>query len=160
MNQGLLLPGYRLRSGTERDRALLVSFMERTYREFYPEANLSHLPQTIDQYWSEATPLWFVEADRAPNSPLACLWLGTAVDQLSGDRHTHLFLIYVVPDQRRRGMGTALIRHAESWAAQRGDPQVGLQVFEANQTALRFYQSLGYQTQALWMVKPLSARPS
>jgi len=154
-----LPPGYRLRPGTKRDRALLESFMERAYREFDPEANLAHLPQTIDQYWSEATPLWFVEAERSPSNPLACLWLGTAVDQLSGDRHTHLFLIYVVPNQRRRGIGTALIRHAEIWACQRGDSQVGLQVFEANQSALRFYQSLGYQTQALWMVKPLSELP-
>lgn len=151
----LLLPGYYLRSGTGRDRDQLVDFMARTYRESYPQADLSHLPQTVDQFWSEVTPFWFVEAASRPQEPLGCLWLGTAVDQVKGDRHTHLFLLYVDPSQRRRGIGTALMRHGEVWAREQGDRQMGLQVFQTNQPALRFYQALGYQTQALWMVKPL-----
>lgn len=135
--------------------------MQRTYQELLPGANFGHLAQTVEQYFSSQTPLWWVEpedssrSDRQPAQQVACLWLGNATDQVSGDRHTHIFLLYVHPDHRRRGIGSALMRHAETWAKARGDRQVGLQVFQSNQPALTFYQKLGYQAQAFWMVKPL-----
>lgn len=133
----------------------MVKFMQQTYREFAPQAELAHLPQTISQFFGRATPLWFVELEPSPVHPLGCLWLGNAVDQLQGDRYTHVLLIYIDPAHRRRGLGRALIGHAETWACQRGDRQLGLQVFQANLPAVQFYQALGYQTQVLGMVKSL-----
>jgi ribosomal protein S18 acetylase RimI-like enzyme len=47
------------------------------------------------------------------------------------------------------------MRHAQDWARARGDRQLGLQVFQSNQPALSLYHQLGFQTQSLWMVKPL-----
>jgi GNAT superfamily N-acetyltransferase len=47
------------------------------------------------------------------------------------------------------------MNHVENWATQRGDRQIGLQVFTANQPALNLYHQLGYQPQSLWMVKSL-----
>jgi GNAT superfamily N-acetyltransferase len=67
-------------------------------------------------------------------------------------------LLYVLPTYRRQGIATALIQHAEHWAKQRGDRQMGLQVFQENQAALNLYTKLGYQTCSLWMTKPLSER--
>ncbi|MFM5989221.1 MAG: GNAT family N-acetyltransferase [Sphaerospermopsis kisseleviana] len=90
-----------------------------------------------------------------PQSPVptACLWAGNAIDQVTGDRHAHIFLLYVVPSHRRRGIAKALMQHIENWAKQRGDRQIGLQVFTSNTPALNLYQNLGYQTQSLWMIK-------
>ncbi|BBD60324.1 GCN5-related N-acetyltransferase [Nostoc sp. HK-01] len=87
--------------------------------------------------------------------PVACLWVGNAVDQVNGDRHAHIFLLYVIPEHRRRGIGKALMQYLEKWATERGDRQIGLQVFESNQPALNLYNQLGYQTQSLWMVKQI-----
>ncbi|MDX2099379.1 MAG: GNAT family N-acetyltransferase [Leptolyngbyaceae cyanobacterium bins.59] len=160
------LPGYQLRSGSGLDRALLVKFLQQTYRELNPDGNLAHLVQTVDQYFSKESPLWWVEGELGettfrPGSaspyrqPIACLWLGNAIDQIWGDRHAHIFLLYVVPEQRRQGIGSALMRHAEAWAKARGDRQIGLQVFQNNLPALQLYTKLGFQTQSLWMLKPL-----
>jgi ribosomal protein S18 acetylase RimI-like enzyme len=163
----VLLPGYTLRAGSGLDRALLVKFMQRTYQELYPEHDFSHLALTVEQYFSSKTPLWWVdlkdEADSAfypppftrHPSPVGCLWAGNAIDQVSGNRHAHIFLVYVVPEHRRRGIGEALVSHAEAWAKERGDHQIALQVFVQNQPALNLYQKLGYQTQSLWMLKLL-----
>jgi len=176
----LLLPDYQLHAGSGLDRAKLVKFLQRTYQELFPEQNYSHLAETVDRYFSKETPLWWVEfvgkgegdPDSSFSSPrgggteggkggqttyewVACLWLGNAVDQVYGDRHAHIFLLYVVPEHRRRGVGTALMCHAEGWAKARGDRQIGLQVFEVNQSAMNLYRNLGYQTQSLWMLKPL-----
>ena len=158
-----LLPGYLVRDGSGLDRASLVKFMHRTYQELFQEQDFSHLARTVEQYFSKETPVWWVELANSnltaqlPHSrqPIACLWVGNAVDQVQGDRHAHIFLLYVVPEHRRRGIGTALMRYVEDWASVRGDRQIGLQVFQSNQPALNLYNQLGYQTQSLWMVKSL-----
>jgi ribosomal protein S18 acetylase RimI-like enzyme len=171
-----LLAGYQLRLGLERERRSLAKFLKLSYQELYPEQNdFSHLTETVNRYFSRETPLWWVELDDAAVSgngnsslisqssglsqPVGCLWLGNAVDQVQGDRHAHIFLLYVMPEHRRRGIGSALMHHAEEWARARGDRQIGLQVFQSNQPALNLYQQLGYQTQSLWMVKPLRPQP-
>ncbi len=159
-----LLPGYDIRLGSGLDRALLVKFMQRTYRELAQEQDFSYLAQTVEQYFSTKTPLWWVEPTDASSmlphqhQPIACLWVGNAVDQLRGDCHAHIFLLYVIPEHRRRGIGKALMHHVENWAASRGDRQIGLQVFQSNQPAINLYHQLGYQTQSLWMVKSLTKR--
>lgn len=152
-----LLPGYILRAGSSLDLALLVKFMQWTYQEMFPQ-DFSHLAPTVEQYFSQDTPLWWVEqqGEAMHNSKVACLWVGNAVDQVRGDRHAHIFLLYVVPEHRRRGIGTALMGYVEDWARKRGDRQIGLQVFESNQPALNLYNQLGFQTNSLWMVKPLN----
>ena len=154
--------------------------MQKSYQELFPEHDFSHLAQTVEQYFSKETPLWWVEflgkrqeargkrqEEKNSNesihnssfiihhSKVACLWVGNAVDQVKGDRHAHIFLLYVKPEHRRRGIGTALMRYVENWAISRGDRQIGLQVFQSNTPAINLYQQLGYQTQSLWMVKPL-----
>jgi ribosomal protein S18 acetylase RimI-like enzyme len=152
----VLIPGYFLQTGSGLDRAQLVKFMQRTYRELDSTQPLAHLAQTVDRYLSSETPLWWVTA-KNESAPVACLWLGAAIDQITGDRHSHVLLLYVSPEHRRRGIGSALMRHAEQWAAEQGDRQIGLQVFSHNQPALTLYQSLGYHPQSIWMVKPLSS---
>ncbi|MEA5569217.1 GNAT family N-acetyltransferase [Anabaena sp. UHCC 0399] len=175
MNFELLIPGYYIRRGSTLERSLLVKFMQRTYQDIYPEQDFAHLARTVEQYFSKDTPLWWVDflgkdvgeqgnkEDKTTSSlssrpsPIACLWAGNAIDQVTGTRHPHIFLLYVVPEHRRRGVGTALMRYIENWAIQRGDRQIGLQVFKSNQAALNLYNQLGYQTQSLWMLKQLDS---
>jgi ribosomal protein S18 acetylase RimI-like enzyme len=169
----MTIPSYSIRQGSTLERSQLVKFIQRTYQELFPEQkDFAHLAKTVEQYFSKDTPLWWVELadeeaakqarDReqnithSPSSPVACLWMGNAIDQIQGDRHAHIFLLYVAPEHRRRGIGTALMQHAENWAKQRGDRQIGLQVFQSNPIALNLYNHLGYQTQSLWMIKPIS----
>jgi ribosomal protein S18 acetylase RimI-like enzyme len=146
------LPGYSLRVGSGLDRALLLKFMQRTYQELYPAHNFAHLVQTVEQYLSPETPLLWIEHQQ---KPVACLWMGNATDQIRGDRHAYIFLLYVNPVHRRQGIGAALMKQAEDLARQRGDRQIGLQVFQQNQPALNLYEKLGYAVQSLWLTKPL-----
>jgi ribosomal protein S18 acetylase RimI-like enzyme len=147
--------GYQLRSGSGLDRATLLKFMRRTYQELHPDQNFAHLAHTVEQYLSKETPLWWVDLAECATVPIACLWLGNAINQVNGDRHAYIFLLYVQPEHRRRGLGSALVRLAETWAIERGDRQIGLQVFANNQPALNLYTKLGYQTQSLLLIKPL-----
>jgi ribosomal protein S18 acetylase RimI-like enzyme len=145
--------GYTLKSGSLIDRTLLNKFMAMTYAELFPGNSVTHLTTTVEQYFSVDTPLWWVfdETQRA----IACLWLGVAIDQSSGMRHAHIFLLYVRSTHRRQGIAKALIQLAETWASQRGDRQIGLQVFANNPPAVALYQSLGYEIAAYAMLKRL-----
>lgn len=149
--------GYVLRRGSSLDRALLVKFMERTYREIYPQQPTQHLAHTVDVHLSSQTPLWWAEPQRpeVPTSPIGCIWVGNATDQTSGARQAYVLLLYVDPDYRRRGIATALLEEAHTWAAQRGDTQISLQVYHDNQPALNLYRNLGYRPTAVTLSKPL-----
>jgi ribosomal protein S18 acetylase RimI-like enzyme len=50
----------------------------------------------------------------------------------------------VDPQHRRRGYGTALMRHVEQRLAERGCPKINLMVRSANAEVVAFYRRLGY----------------
>ncbi len=162
------VPGFELRPGWRSEQGLLIKFMQQTYSELFPGQDFSHIATAVEQHFSPETPLWWVEAvDSKANPdhlnsdilvttsklPIGCLWMGYAVDQVNSERHSHIFLVYIQPDYRRRGLGKALLNYAETWAKQRGDKQVSLQVFCQNLPALKLYESCGYDTLSTWMVK-------
>lgn len=168
----LLIPGYQLTIGSTLDRAMLVKFMNNTYRELFPDFNINHLADTVEQYLSSETPLWWVRTlpnntlqdDQDINyglpsqrlSPVGCLWLGSGINQVGGDRMAHILLLYIQPAHRRRGLGQALMEYAEQWAKSTNNrPYQGmsLQVFTNNQPAINLYEKLGYQSQSIMMTK-------
>ncbi len=156
---------YQLRNGEIEDRTQLLGFLQLTYQELYPQQqNYRHLESTVDRYLSNGTPLWFVTANRDENPEdrqpqrdpnIACLWLGMAIDQITGIRHPNIFLIYVEPSYRRQGIGRELMRRAEVWAKLEGYSQISLQVFTTNQAAIDLYDSLGYEARSISMFRDL-----
>ncbi len=54
--------------------------------------------------------------------------------------------IATMPDQRRKSIGTEMMRAAEDEARRRGCAQVRLEVSTRNYGAIEFYRGLGYRT--------------
>ncbi len=54
--------------------------------------------------------------------------------------------VVVARKARRRGLGRALMEGALEWARSREVARVELNVYEANEEAIRFYESIGYRT--------------
>jgi ribosomal protein S18 acetylase RimI-like enzyme len=145
---------YQLVTGTALDTSTLLKFLQVIYQELYPQQqDYQHLQLTVDRYFSAETPLWFVTTSSSVK--IACLWLGIAIDQITGIRHPNVFLIYVDPIYRRQGIGRELMRYAETWAKAQGYTQIGLQVFTTNQPAIELYQQLGYQSRSISMMRDL-----
>ncbi|MEB3160428.1 MAG: GNAT family N-acetyltransferase [Synechocystis sp.] len=123
---------------------------------FPEQGHFPHLNQTIDSYFSWRSPLWWVSPDGDSQEllqPIAGLWLGNAIDQVTGDRYGHVFMLYVDPNHRRRGIASALLNQAQQWGQQRGDQRLGLQVFTHNQGAIALYEKLGFTPRALLLEK-------
>jgi len=51
----------------------------------------------------------------------------------------------VAPDERQRGLGTALVRAAEAGLLKLGCPKVNLQVRATNRGVVAFYRQVGYE---------------
>lgn len=54
--------------------------------------------------------------------------------------------VVVSSDHRRLGVGKALMRRVEAWARERKVDPIELTVWEFNEEARKFYESLGYTT--------------
>jgi ribosomal protein S18 acetylase RimI-like enzyme len=68
----------------------------------------------------------------------------------------HIHALYVLPDYRRRGVGTALLRAALKWGQQQHCRRAQLSVLPHN-PARRLYQALGFSIIGLEMRKDMTS---
>lgn len=61
--------------------------------------------------------------------------------------------LYVTPDSRREGIGSALLARAEATLTDRGADVISLGVMATNEAARRFYRSHGYDPHRIEMEK-------
>ena len=59
--------------------------------------------------------------------------------------HVAEFGMACLPDCRRVGLGTAILRHALDWARSVGVQKVTLEVFATNEPAIALYRKFGFQ---------------
>jgi ribosomal protein S18 acetylase RimI-like enzyme len=71
---------------------------------------------------------------------------GTVMGGYDGHRGW-VYSLAVRPDLRRRGVGTALMRHLERELASWGCPKINLQVLATNVATVAFYEKLGYSVE-------------
>jgi ribosomal protein S18 acetylase RimI-like enzyme len=89
-------------------------------------------------------------AAEAEGDVVGLVWLGQRPAQPAA---WWIYDIDVVPAQRRRGYGRALLDAAEREAKRRGADSIGLNVFGGNDAARRLYESAGYQEASVLMRK-------
>lgn len=106
------------------------------------------LPDGVD---SAGMTLLVAEADGVL---VGLVWLGRAPGERVG---WWIYDIEVVPDQRRRGYGHALLEAAEREAQRGGADSIGLNMFGGNDAARRLYESSGYQVTSVQMRKRLAS---
>ena len=68
-------------------------------------------------------------------------------------RMAYVNAVGVYGAHRRRGIATALMREAETWAKSNGACELRLDVWSFNADAVAFYEALGYRTRSVAMAK-------
>lgn len=71
------------------------------------------------------------------------LVVGTILAGYDGHRGW-LYSVAVHPSHRKKGVGAALVEHAERALTQRGCMKINLQIMSGNEGVTGFYESLGY----------------
>jgi ribosomal protein S18 acetylase RimI-like enzyme len=91
---------------------------------------------SIDRKLALADGLFFVALDGGRV-------VGTVMAGYDGHRGW-LYSVAVAPRQQKRGIGAALVVHAEKALAARGCMKVNLQVLAGNEAVTGFYEALGF----------------
>lgn len=87
--------------------------------------------------------------------PAGCLHVLTRTDFFTLKPHGHISVIAITKEAEGRGVGKALMAHAEGWARERGYDHLTLSVFPANRRALALYIRHGYEVELLSMRKAI-----
>ena len=124
--------------------------------EICPYQNDIHRPQVI-QLWGEVlgyqsghnAPALVIDKKLALQDGLFFVALdaqavvGTVLAGYDGHRGW-LYSVAVHPAHQHKGIGSALVRHAEQALAARGCMKINLQIVEGNEGVTAFYAALGY----------------
>jgi len=62
----------------------------------------------------------------------------------------------VLPEYHRQGVGTELVKNAESWALEKGIRELIVLVFDFNNDAINFYKNNGFENYSIKMTKKIS----
>ncbi|GEA88746.1 GNAT family N-acetyltransferase [Cellulomonas cellasea] len=112
-----------------------------------PEAFASSLAREElfrEQHWRmrlRSSPWWLVTEEGSEAVGLACL----IEEPGSPSTDRHVVALWVAPEARRRGVGTALLDAVEREALGAGAETLSLWVREDNAAALRLYDGLGFE---------------
>jgi len=64
---------------------------------------------------------------------------------LKHDRHAYLGFMYVVPECRGRGINRLIVEQLKIWSAAQGVTELLLEVYAANEGAIRAYEKAGFE---------------
>ncbi|HSI94086.1 MAG TPA: GNAT family N-acetyltransferase [Jiangellaceae bacterium] len=116
----------------------------------------AHTAEAMDRLWPGGRPAPgnYVFAAEVDGVVVGSLWLA---EQSPGGPEDQgwIYDVQVVPDQRGKGYGRALVQAAEAKAGEFGCTALGLNVFGGNEIAISLYQSLGFQATSIQMAKQL-----
>jgi ribosomal protein S18 acetylase RimI-like enzyme len=102
-----------------------------------------------DNEWAERLACGVHSASELPliaeceGAPCGLAWV--RLDDDAPDT-AHLYQMWVAHDQRRRGVGRALVEAAAAWARVMGAQQLELDVMSNNEAAVRLYEGAGFVT--------------
>ena len=88
-----------------------------------------------------------------------CLWGFVTPEDLDerSDPYSFMAELFVRPDYRRLGIGRLLVEEAERYAGECGTYKLELKVVAQNESAVRFYEALGYASRVVLMSKRIRA---
>ncbi len=94
-------------------------------------------------------------AEDSDGERVGFIHLQRTADFFTGRSNCHISDLAVAPQHEGKGVGGALLAHAEQWARDHHCQMVTLAVFPGNQRARELYEANGYGTDLLRLAKPV-----
>lgn len=127
----------KIRPSTRHDREAIIALWERVFPDNPPHSAPAY---NFDAKFAMGDDLLFVATDQGNV-------IGTAMAGYDGHRGW-LYTVAVLPEFRRRGIGTDLVLHAIKALRAAGCIKVNLQIRATNAAVRGFYESLGFEAEA------------
>ena len=130
---------YRIRTAVPADEARIRELFLEMLRTIYHTNDVKgYGDEDLDRFWRKSLDRIYVAEDGQ-----VVAFLSVEVYHDPKD-HIYLDVFSVTAAYRHKGIGSALIRAAETYAEQIGSRVVILHVEKTNTSALRFYERSGY----------------
>ena len=114
----------------------------------WPDASHTELETEVVQHFAAAAPsLWVFICEDAQARPVGMLELSlrSYAEGRGSSPIPHVEGWYTVPEMRRRGIGRALMRAAESWAREHGCRELASDTQLSNEDGARAHLGLGFE---------------
>lgn len=98
----------------------------------------------------------FVATEETAGNPLGLLVIKPDLDYFTDHPRAYVEILVVAEEAEGRGVGRALMTHAEQWGRAHGCREVVLDVFANNPSAIAFYERIGFAPDHLRMSKSLA----
>lgn len=134
-----------VRSCIRRSVEASVTDVERRMSDLWIDEVLAIGQDSIDNRRMEDDVYVLLDSD---GSYVGSLWLGRSADQFTCDATGYILGIFVEPELRGKGIGSALLGHAEEWCREKGYLHLSLNVGWHNEKARHFYESHGYMVRS------------
>lgn len=148
-------PDFELRDGTIEDVPLLLSFIRAM-------ADFEHIEVTATEDILRGSlfgekPAACVQFVYAQGQPIGYLVYFFTFGTMTGRRGLWLDDIFIVPEQRGKGIGRALMSHLARVAVENDCARFEWTVLDWNTRAIGFYESLGAQMLPEWRICRITA---
>ena len=148
-----------VRAATAEDAQAIARVFEAAWRERYPglvpQAVIERVAGAALALWTGLLQPekadWLIEVWGRPGEVSGVIRYGRDPDQ---NETGHVFSLYVDPAASGRGIGTALLMHAQEWFVANGFTRATLWVFEANARARGFYATQRWRLDGQTRVEP------
>ena len=145
-------PGFTLRSAEPRDVDAIVGLI-RGLAEFEKLLHLCHAtPETLAPHLFGPRPVVESVVAQSDGRVVAFALFFTNFSTFLALPGLYLEDLYVEPEQRKRGIGKALLEHLARLAATRGYGRFEWSVLDWNVDAIRFYQRMGATVMPDWRI--------
>lgn len=147
-----------IRDYTDKDKEFIIGlasrFTEIDYLDFRNRTKMLKKQEemALESVENNKSNIFIAEKD---GQYLGYIELKDWVDYFTRERQGYVASLAVTRDAEGTGVGTLLLKKAEDWAKQKGYKELVLQVFTANQRAIKLYESLGYEPDISVMVKQI-----
>lgn len=98
----------------------------------------------------------FIAEDRGNGERVGFIHLKKVQDFFNGRMNCHISDMAVAQGVEGRGIGRALLAHAEAWAREHHCHMLSLAVFPGNERARKLYADSGFDVDLLRLAKPLT----
>jgi ribosomal protein S18 acetylase RimI-like enzyme len=156
-----------IRRFSQADREVLRALVLQLHDTLRPfDVDLLPGDQVIERYFDalmakveQTKGAVFVAEDNNRMVGYVCLWGAVVPDELDErpDPYSFMAELFVRPDYRSLGIGRCLVEQAERYAFECGTYKLELKVLAQNESAVRFYEALGYAPRVIVMSKRVQA---
>ncbi|MGH8147816.1 MAG: GNAT family N-acetyltransferase [Rhodanobacteraceae bacterium] len=154
-------PGFNIRPARAADTGFILSLVPRFVAFELPKgrskrACIAAIRADLERVLHDAPPTdHFFIAETRDGTPAGFLHLQVQRDFFSNTRNCHISDVAVAQEHDGRGIGHALLEHAETWAKKNRCERLTLSVFPGNARARALYEHVGFSDDLLRMAKPL-----